>query len=419
VNRIWAESKERLARLLSRGRPHRLSRFKRWCMIVAGGVVLALGLTLVVTWDDIMQAGVDPKEPFQTYIRRIPKAPDYSQASAWALNPAGQTARQVTGPVDVFFVHPTTFNGGRDWNGPIDDRASARQLERVMLPNYAGPFARVGRVFAPRYRQASVYAYRIKLSDDSRDARRFAYGDVLNAFRYYMAHYNFGRPYIVVGVEQGAEMADRLLRQEVDRNPGLAAKLAAAYLIDAVIPAAGYGLGAPIQACHDRAQTRCVVAWAAVDEDESAAARSLLSRAMVWTSDWMLDNLPDGQPVLCVNPLLGGTSKDEAPARLNLGAANASELEWGARAAFLPRQVSAQCEDGVLRVSRPKSGSLQANGGWPDKYKERPYNPFFADIEADAMKRVATFYGRTEMPPGAPPIEQSVPIDTAPVHKID
>ena len=106
-------------------------------------------------------------------------------------------------------------------------------------------------------------------------------------------------------------------------------------------------------------------------------------------------------------------------ARLNLGAANASELEWGARAAFLPRQVSAQCEGGVLRVSRPKSGSLQAAGGWPDKYKERPYNPFFADIEADAMRRVATFYGRTEMPPGAPPIEQSVPIETAPVRKVD
>jgi hypothetical protein len=419
VNGIWAGSRERLAWLLGRTSPRRLSRFKRWCVIAAGGVVLALGLALAANWDDIMQAGVDPKEPFQTYVRRMPKAPDYSQASAWALNPAGQTARQTPGPVDVFFVHPTTYTGGRDWNGPIDDRTSDRQLERVMLPNYAGPFARVGRVFAPRYRQASLYAYRMKLSDDSRDARRFAYGDVLNAFRYYMAHDNFGRPFIVVGVEQGAELADRLLRQEIGRNPDLAAKLAAAYLIDAVIPAAGYGPGAPVQVCRNRAQTRCAVAWATADEDDSAAARSLLSRAMVWTPDWMLDNLPEGQPVLCVNPLLGGTSTDEAPARLNLGAANASELEWGARAAFLPRQVSTRCVGGVLLVSRPKSGSLQPASGWPDKFKERPYNPFFADIEADAMKRVATYYGRTEMPPGAPPIEQSAPIETAPVHTID
>jgi len=50
-------------------------------------------------------------------------------------------------------------------------------------------------------------------------------------------------------VEQGAELADRLVREQIDRNPGLSGKLVAAYLIDAVIPAAGYGPGAPIQAC--------------------------------------------------------------------------------------------------------------------------------------------------------------------------
>ena len=81
--------------------------------------------------------------------------------------------------------------------------------------------------------------------------------------------------------------------------------------------------------------------------------------------------------------------------------------------------MAAQCEGGLLRVSVPRSGSLQPASNWPDKFKVRPYNPFFADIEADAMKRVATFYGRADMPPGAPPIEQSTPVETAPVHKID
>ena len=35
------------------------------------------------------------------------------------------------------------------------------------------------------------------------------------------------------------------------------------------------------------------------------------------------------------------------------------------------------------------------------------------------MTRVAAYYGRRAMPPGAPPIEQSTPVDAAPVHKID
>ena len=32
---------------------------------------------------------------------------------------------------------------------------------------------------------------------------------------------------------------------------------------------------------------------------------------------------------------------------------------------------------------------------------------------------VATYYGRIDMPPGAPPIEQSLPVEGAPVHKVD
>ena len=408
--------KDRLIWLLGRTRLRRLSRRRRWAVIFGGGFLALVGLLLISTWDDIMRTGLDPKTPILLSAR--PVAPDYASPSAWALYPMGQAQRAPTGPVDVFFLHPTTFNGGRHWNGPIDDGASARQLDRIMLPNYAGPFARVGRVFAPRYRQASLYAYQMTLREDALDARRSAYDDGLAAFRYYMAHFNLGRPYILVGVEQGGEIADGILREEIDRNPGLVQKLAAAYLIDTVAPADGYGPGKPVPACARRAQTRCVVAWMAVDESDPERARQILSRAQTWGPSGLLVNIDD-RPALCVNPLLGAATGEDAPARLNLGAANASELEWGARAAFMPRQVSARCVGGILRVSRPRSGSLRPATNWPDKYKVPPYNPFFADIEADAMKRVATYYGRTDMPPGAPPIEQSVPVESAPIHKVD
>lgn len=412
----WAGLKAGLAALAERTGFVRLSRRKRWACYAAATMAVLLSLALAATWDDIMKTGLDPGMPFQLSAK--PPAPDYAKPSAWALNPILTGQRLATGPVDVFFIHPTTFNGGRHWNGPIDDHAAERQLERIMLPNYAGPFARVGRVFAPRYRQASVYAYEISLREDSRDARTFAYGDVLNAFRIYMSRYNLGRPFLVVGVEQGAVIGDRLLREQIAGDPQLVKKLAAAYLIDAFIPSAGYGPGSAIPVCAKRAQARCVVAWASTDSADPSGAMRLLARAKVWTPDWLLDDLGD-QPTLCVNPLTGGGGEEEAPAKLNLGAANASQLEWGARAAFMPRQVSAQCEGGMLRISRPRSASLRPAGGFPDKYKEPPYNPFFADLEADAMKRVAVYYGRVSMPPGAPPIEQSLSIDPAPVHKVD
>ena len=102
----------------------------------------------------------------------------------------------------VFFVHPTTFDGGKDWNGPIDDPRAERFLARVVLPNDAGPFARVGRLFAPRYRQASLYA-ELESKEDARDAKLFAYGDVRTAFEYFLTHFNHGRPIVLAGLEQG------------------------------------------------------------------------------------------------------------------------------------------------------------------------------------------------------------------------
>jgi hypothetical protein len=396
---------------------HRLSRRGRWACFGALLAGLVLAIAVIADWDDIMRTGLDPKEPFQTYTP--PAAPNYAQARAWALIPATPD-RIIAGdpPADVFFVHPTTFDGGKDWNGPIDDAPSQRLLDRVMLPNYAGPFARAARIFAPHYRQASLYAH-LTLREDARQARAFAYGDVLVAFRYYLAHFNKGRPIVLVGVEQGGLMADRLLREEIARSPDLVHRLAAAYLIDSITPSAPYASGAPVPACGRRDQAHCVLGWIAVEESNPNKARELLSRALVWAPDGQLENLPDGQAALCVNPLLGAQTDEKAPARLNLGAANATELEWGVRPPFLPRQVSAQCIGGVLRVSRPASASLVPATNWPDKYKEPGNNLFFADLEADVIKRITVDMGRADFPQMAAPIEQNVVVRPSPVHKVD
>ena len=119
-------------------------------------------------------------------------------------------------------------------------------------------------------------------------------------------------------------------------------------------------------------------------------AQKLLSRSLVWNARGQLVTLA-GRPALCVNPILGARTDVEAPARLNLGAANATDLEWGARPAFLVRQVAAQCENGLLRTTRPRSASLRRSGGWAERQKVPGYNVFYADIESDASERAATF----------------------------
>ena len=344
-------------------------------LIIFGGAALLLLLAMAAwVWrDDIAQALLDPREPYQTYTP--PPAPDYAQRSAWALLPG---APQPGGPAaDVFFVHPTTYDGGEHWNAPIGAPAAEQVLFRSMLPNYAGPYMRMARVFAPRYRQASLYTL-LTLRDDARDARRFAYEDVRRAFRLYRDRYNGGRPFLVVGVEQGGTLAARLIAEEVLPYPNL--RFAGAHLPATVVPVDA------LPACTSAAQAGCVVAWTTVRDGDDARARRILERALVWRGD-RLDNLKG--PALCVNPVLGRRTLEAATRRQHRGAANASGLEWGTRPGLLRRQTAARCVDGVLRVSRPEAGSLQPHGGWAERRRVPPYNLFYADLEADALGRMA------------------------------
>ena len=387
-------------------------------LALAAVAAAAAGLLLWGAWfwrEDIRRTLLDPGQPFQTYDP--PPAPDYARREAWALLPAqpsGWTTAEP--PADVFFVHPTTYDGGGDWNAPIDKRNAAERLARVMLPNYAGPFARTGRVFAPRYRQASLYSF-LTLRDDAREARAFAYTDVRDAFRRYLAQWNGGRPLIVAGVEQGGALAARLVDEELARDPSLRRRLAGVYLIETVVPADHHAAGAVLPGCAAREQAGCVVAYRAVAVSNDGAARRTLERALVWGENGMLQNLGD-RTALCVNPVLGRATGELAPARLALGAANATGLEWGTRPAFLAHQVSARCAGGLLRVSRPESPSLRGGGGWRDRRGASPYNLFYADLEADAAARVRALRGRPDWRDPPPPVDGAIVVRDSPIHRI-
>jgi hypothetical protein len=360
--------------------------FRFWLAAVGAGLLMITATAAFVWRDDIIKTLLNPKVPFGK--DHPPPAPDYAQRAAWALLPDPAAAQ--AGQVDVFFLHPTVYNGGKHWNSPILDHAATVALSQVMLPNYAAPFDAVGDVYAPRYREASLYT-KSTLWDDAIEAREFAYGDVKAAFEFYLAHLNHGRPFILVGAEQGGELGARLLREVIAPDPALRSRMVAAYLIDTVVPADEYGAGAPVPACAQRAETGCLEAWAAVTEGDFSAEARLTGRARVWNAAGLLEPLGQRQP-LCVNPLLGAASDDPAPARLNQGAAAATGLEWGVRPGFLARQVGAQCVGGVLRVSEPRSSLLRPSGSWTERVREPGYNLFWADLEADSQARAAAWF---------------------------
>ncbi|WP_140985101.1 DUF3089 domain-containing protein [Asticcacaulis tiandongensis] len=357
-------------------------------LALVGVIIASLGvfLMIVVFWgDDIMRHNLDPKVPFQTY--QPPRAPDYATRSGWYLNPALES-REIrrnrnAQKVDVFFIHATSFDG-KAWLGAVDDSAAAREVVDIQLPNYAAPFSSIGYVYAPRYRQASLYT-QLTRREDAREARQFAYGDVEKAFQAFLRQRRNDDGFIIVGVEQGGLIAQRLLNDVIIPDEALRQKLVAAYFLETLAPSDAYGPTQAVPACIAREQAGCVVAYFSVDNVRPDKAIQGLQRAMTWKGDW-LEPLGNARP-LCVNPLSGTVTNEDIDVRHSQGAANATGLEWGVAPALIPRKVSARCRGGVLAVNKRSLSSFNSEGSWADKKKVYNYNLFYGDLKVDSEAR--------------------------------
>ncbi len=365
-------------------------RKRRLSLLIGGCVGALLAVSFFYLQNDIHRSNLDPRIPFQIY--RPPPAPDYDKAESWYLNPALAGYYADPRKVDVFFVHATSFDGGKAWLGAIDSHSAQEVVQRVQLPNYAGPFAIVGNVYAPKYRQASLFT-QLTLREDATEARAFAYGDVERAFQTFLRSRRGGRGFVLVGVEQGGLLTERLLRDVVAADPALKSQLVAAYLLETLVPETVYKeAGAQFPVCEDRRQTGCVLSYVSVDSGRPDKALQALQKSVYWLSGSEL--APVGsQKALCVNPLTGGETVEAIDARHALGATNATGLEWGIEPAMIARKVSAHCLGGLLFVDKPKSASFSDDGTWEEQRKINSYNLFYGDLEADIQARWQTFSG--------------------------
>ncbi len=361
----------------------------------AGGavVVVILAIAGVYSQNDFHKDHLDPKTPFQIF--NPPAAPTYTEAGSWFLNP--QLAGYFADPrkVDVFFVHATSFDGGSNWLGPIDSNAAQAEVQNVQLPNYAGPFSVAGNIYAPRYRQGSLFT-QLTLSEDSKEARAFPYRDIEAAFQHFLRTRRGGRGFVVVGVEQGGLLAERLLTDVIAPDPNLRSQLVAAYLIDTLAPVSAFS--GPIKPCAARPQTGCLVAYLSVQDGRPDKAIQVLQRAVTWDANGALTNL-ESQSAICVNPVIGIASENEVDARHSQGATNATGLEWGTMPATIAHSVASHCKGGLLLVDTPKSPSFRDTGSWEDRHKVHPYNLFYGDLEADMATRWQAFQAAEDQTP--------------------
>ena len=251
-------------------------------------------------------------------------APDYSRPSSWlclpgrygpgkaylcstplattALNPNGYGS---TGPspvasdpaVDCFIVYPTV---SRD-PGMNSDLNPGGGEEKASIVSQFARFAGACRPFAPIYRQMTLGAVTAAAAGaDVTAPAMLAYGDVRSAFRYYMDHYNKGRPYVLIGHSQGSLMLQRLIQNEIEGKPvAKQMKLAIIPGFNVLVPqgklVGGTFKSTPV--CSKPGQTGCVMTWVSFREKNAPPPGAIFGYAE-----------EPGMTVACTNPAKPGAT---------------------------------------------------------------------------------------------------------------
>lgn len=366
--------------------------------IVAGLVGLAIlgAVLLAIFWDDVQEAALLQMRPDRPFAETPqPPAPDYADPEAWAMRPEAMGAAGLTPEgmeqkapldVDVFYIHPTTYLESEYWNAPFDYRGGNELLTRA-LRTQAGVFAATGRIFAPRYRQASFGSFLVGNADTAK-ALAIAYGDVLAAFDRFIAAENGGRPFILVGHSQGSLHGLHLLKDRIAGTP-LAERFIAAYLPGwPIAPEADLAALAGIGPCATPESLHCVASWHSFAEGGDPSSFIAASAGQPGLS---------GEPkqasdILCVNPVSWRTTAEKTPQSAHKGAVAPTLMPDAPLSEPLPRLVSARCgEDGFLYMSPAPEGpftTLLLPGG---NYHVYDIHLFYMDIRANARARAKAF----------------------------
>jgi len=346
---------------------------------------------------------IRPEAPFTEPA--VPPAPDYGLERFWAALPGARdeadlvpardgTDNQGAAPADAFYIHPTGYYSGANWNSPLDPASRAAPLTRLMLAGQASAFNGCCKVYAPRYREATLYSF-IDRGGSGRKALDVAYSDVARAFDYYIFHFNKNRPFIIASHSQGSVHAIRLLEEKIDGTP-LVKRFVAAYVIGIQVPMDKFRRSyRTIRPCANAADTGCVVSWNTY-ETGSVPERIVPTW---YRTGW---ESTKGKDILCTNPLTWRIDGGPAPANLNLGAVRVP-LEGTLRALFtgrtadvrvasLPEPIAgltgARCADGFLFVPPLERPFRSRRGG---SYHVYDYSLFYMNIRENAIERVAAF----------------------------
>ena len=223
---------------------------------------------------------------------------DYSDASSWAYFREGESK-----PADLFIVCPTVDT--RSYANAEDLNEKLKQRFVGALEDERGIYSDTCRLYSPYYRQMSINAYTLPESE-FKAATANAYLDVSAAFKHYLDNENDGRPIVLAGFSQGAQMCIELLKEYFGATPegrALGARLVAVYAIGWRITDEDIAAYPQIVPARGEADTGSVICYEC--EDGSVTGSIII---------------PEGVRTHSINPLNWKTDGTKADRSLNMGA---------------------------------------------------------------------------------------------------
>lgn len=214
-------------------------------------------------------------------------------------------AHATEAEIDCFYLYPTTSLDV----GPNSDFIAGTEERQTTQAQFAR-YSSICRPFAPVYRQIPLTSLvsNVILSNAGGslpfgDAGEVAWGDVLDSFKEYMANYNNGRPYILVGHSQGSGWLKQLIANEIEQQPYALERLVSAHLFGTTVSVPlGADVGgsfAKVPACRDLSQSGCVVSFSTFRQGDPE-----LDVARFATT-----SIESGMEAICSNPINLGAGR--------------------------------------------------------------------------------------------------------------
>jgi len=233
-------------------------------------IVLIIALQCCKTYNITAAKKDIPTKNFD--INHVPTRPNYNILESWVEHPDKEihyaklpknyidNLLNTSPKIDVFFVHPTLYFKGDNWNADINDETLNKKIGNSAIQNQASVFVGIANIYAPHYRQMHIHSY----SDlkNGYQAYDIAYSDVKNAFIHYWKNYSKSKKFILAGHSQGTNHCERLLKEVILKNDSMKNLLIMSYLP-----------GMPIRLIHEELppcstseQLDCFLSWRTLAE---------------------------------------------------------------------------------------------------------------------------------------------------------